>query len=192
MTDGLVSAPLPTKEVYALFAGDIDQLAVQRLANGIASASSNSVTHLHLAFQTRGGTPHDGVALYNLFRAAPIDFTLYNIGSVSSAGVIAYLGATRRAASTHATFMIHRTMSPAIGATSERLHAMAQSVILDDARTAAIYAAAKLILTPEQEATHKVADLWLSAEEAKTANLATEIKEFATPKGTQLWFIGNA
>jgi ATP-dependent protease ClpP protease subunit len=87
--------------------------------------------------------------------------------------------------------MIHRTMSPAIGATSERLHAMAQSVILDDARTAAIFAEAKLNITPEQDATHKVADLWLSAEEAKTANLATEIREFAPPKGTQLFFVGT-
>jgi hypothetical protein len=74
MTDGPVSQPPPpTKEFYALFAGNVDQLAVQRLANIIAIASQQNVTHLHLAFQTSGGGPDDGVALYNLFRATPID-----------------------------------------------------------------------------------------------------------------------
>jgi hypothetical protein len=102
-----------------------------------------------------------GVAAFQLLRhrrnephAFLYAFDLLEL-SVSSAGVIAYLGAGRRAASMHATFMIHRTMSPAVGATSERLHAMAQSVILDDARTAAIFAAAKLKTTPEQDATRR-------------------------------------
>lgn len=192
MTNGpITKPPQPSNEIYGLFAGGMDQLSVGHITNVIAIACSNNVTHLHLAFQTRGGTLPDGMALYNIFKAAPIDLTLYNIGSVASAGVIVYLGATRRAASAHSTFMIHRTISPAIGTTSERLHAMAQSVILDDARAAAIFAASQLKITDAQEATHKVADLWLSANEAKAANLATEIKEFAPPKGTQLFFVGT-
>ena len=58
-------------------------------------------------------------------------------------------------------------------------------------RTAEIFAAAQLKITDTQEAIHKIADLWLSADEAKSANLVTEIKEFAPPKGTQLFFIGT-
>ena len=88
--------------------------------------------------------------------------------------------------------MIHRTTSPPHGATSDRLHAMVQSVALDDARTEAIFTEANLEISKAQWEVHKVADLWLSAEEAKTARLATEIKEFAPPKGTQLFFIGTA
>lgn len=192
MSDSAVAAqPQPPNEIYGIFSGDIDQSAVGRLANAAAVAGSNSVTHIHLAFQTRGGTVADGVALYNLFRAIPTPLTLYNIGSIASAGVIAYLGAPNRAASGHATFMIHRTTSPTFPMTSDRLHAMAKSVVLDDARTEAIYALSKLDISAEQWAIHKVADLWLSADEAKAAKLITEIKEFAPPKGTQLFFVGS-
>jgi ATP-dependent Clp protease protease subunit len=192
MSNGAVAEqPLPPIEVYGIFAGDIYQMAVGRLASAAAIASSNNVTHIHLAFQTRGGTVPDGVAIYNLFRAIPTPLTLYNIGSISSAGVLAYLGAPNRASSEHATFMIHRTTSPTLGVTSERLHAIAKAVVLDDARTEAIYALSKLDISAEQWAVHKVADLWLSAEEAKAAKLVTEIKEFAPPKGIQMFYVNS-
>ena len=67
---------------------------------------------------------------------------------------------------------------------------MAQSVILDDTRTENIFAAAKLNITKKQREIHKVADLWLSSDEAATAGLATAIGEFAPPKGTQLFYLG--
>jgi ATP-dependent Clp protease protease subunit len=189
MADG-TEAPLP-KEVYGIFAGAIDQQAVARLANMASIAVGGGVQRVHLAFQTAGGSIPDGIALFNLFRSLPIDLVLYNIGSIASAGVIAYLGASERKASTYATFMIHRTVSPPHSATSDKLHAMARSVVLDDERTEAIFHK-HLQITQEQWAVHKVADLWLSAEEAKTAALITEIGEFAPPKGMQLFFVGAA
>lgn len=184
--------PQPSNEVYGIFAGPIDQLAVGRIANTAAISSSNGVTHVHLAFQSSGGMVGDGVALYNLFRAFPAPLTLYNIGSIASAGVIAYLGALNRLANRHASFMIHRTTSPPVGTTSDRLHAMIQSVVIDDARIEAIFRDAKLNITPAQRDIHRIADLWLSSEEAVTAALATGIGEFAPPKGTQLFFVGAA
>ena len=191
MTDATVTqAPPPTNEIYGIFAGAVDQAAVSRVGNAVAIASSNRVTHAHLAFQTSGGTVADGVALYNIFRVFPIPLTLYNIGSVSSAGVITYLGAVSRAVSSHGTFMIYKTTSPPLGATSERLQNMVQSVQLDDARTEAIFAAANLNLTKKQREIHRFADLWMSADEAIKAGVATIIQEFAPPKGTQLFFLG--
>ena len=180
----------PDKEVYGIFAGPIDQAAINRISNGIAVASSNSVTHIHMAFHTLGGDAGAGVALFNLLRAATMPTTLYNFGTVASAGVTAFLGASNRVASIHANFMIHRVVSPALAATSERLNAMARSVVLDDARTEAIFVEAKLKISAEQRAVHNAADLWLSADEALAANLITEIKEFAPPKGVQLFFLG--
>jgi ATP-dependent Clp protease, protease subunit len=163
---------------------------VARIANAAAITASNNVTHFHLAFQTSGGTVSDGVALYNLFRAIQTPLTLYNIGSVASAGVTAYLGAISRVVSSHGSFMIHKTASPPFGATSERLQAMTKSVIIDDSRMEAIYAAAKLNISKEQREIHRYTDLWLSADEAVTAGLATGIKEFFPPKGAQLFFLG--
>ncbi|MCK1467840.1 ATP-dependent Clp protease proteolytic subunit [Bradyrhizobium sp. CW10] len=192
MTDGPgTQSPQPPNEVYGLFAGPIDQMAVARIANAAAISSSNGVTHVHLAFQSSGGTVADGVALYNLFRAFPVPLSVYNIGSIASAGVLAYLGARNRLASSLATFMIHRTTSPHMGTTSDRLQAMMQNVILDDARIEAIFRSAQLELTAEQRDTHKIADLWLSAEEAISATIATGIGEFGPPKGQHLFFVGS-
>ena len=144
MTDSSVATQAqPPNEVYGIFAGAIDQAAVGRVGNAIAIACSNRVTHIHLAFQTSGGTVPDGVALYNVFRSLPVSLTLYNIGTIASAGVIAYLGAAERAVSSHGTFMIHRTTSPAIGVNSERLQSIIQSVAMDDARMDAIFGRSK-------------------------------------------------
>ena len=191
MTDASVpQESQPTNEVYGIFAGPVDQPAVGRVANAAAIACSNRVTHIHLAFQTSGGSVPDGVGLYNIFRALPISLTLYNIGTIASAGVIAYLGAANRAVSSHGTFMIHRTMSPAVGVTSERLEAMMQSVAIDDARIEAIFASANLTLSKQQKKTHQSADLWLSSDEATKAGIATTLKEFSPPKGTALFYLG--
>jgi ATP-dependent Clp protease protease subunit len=191
MTDSPIPQPAqPPNEVYGIFAGPIDQSAVARIGNAMAITSNNNVTHIHLAFQTSGGTVPDGVALYNLFRAIQTPLSLYNIGTVASAGVTAYLGASVRFVSSHGSFMIHKTTSPAFGATSERLQAMAQGVVIDDVRTEAIFTAAKLSISKEQRDIHRYADLWLSADEAVKVGLATAIKEFSPPKGTQLFFLG--
>src|SRR5213080_2998307 len=106
----MTALPVLPSEVWATFAGPIDQAAVQRALSNLATASGTGVKHVHLLFQSLGGTVGDGVCLYNVFRALPFDLTLYNAGSVQSIAVISYLGAKRRKASTHATFAIHRTV----------------------------------------------------------------------------------
>src|SRR4051794_30276298 len=101
MTD--VAQPV-AQEIYAAFAGQIDQGAVQRIFQSFAGAMTNKISGVHLLFQSAGGFIGDGVCLYNFFRAMPIDLTLYNAGSVCSAAVIAYLGAKKRKTSAYATF----------------------------------------------------------------------------------------
>ena len=86
--------------------------------------------------------------------------------------------------------MIHKTTSPAFGATSERLQAMAHGVVIDDARVEAIFAEAKLNISKEHREIHRYADLWLSADEAIKAGLASAVKEFAPTKGAPLFFLG--
>lgn len=178
---------LPLNSVYAVFAGPIDQAAVQRMFAGVTGASQNKIENIHLLFQSFGGTVSDGVCLYNFFRALPLNLTLYNVGNVSSAATIAFLGAKKRKASAFATFMLHRTQSPAQSATSERLHAITHSVVADDERTEAILRQ-HLTLSDDQWAVHRNADLWLTAKEAAACGLA-EIGEFAPPPQTQIFNI---
>ena len=83
-------------EVFAIFCGGIEQATAQKVVNSLTIAMGGKVKHVHLLFQSAGGYVGDGVFLYNLFRSIPIELTLYNVGQISSAGVVAYLGAKRR------------------------------------------------------------------------------------------------
>jgi ATP-dependent protease ClpP protease subunit len=96
-TPNAPNAPTPPPpEVYAIFCGGIDQAMAQKIVNNLTAASVQKVKHVHLLFQSAGGYVGDGVFLYNLFRSIPVELTLYNVGQISSAGVVAYLGAKRR------------------------------------------------------------------------------------------------
>lgn len=171
--------------IYAVFAGVIDQAAVQRIFQGVAGAMGNGVDHIHLLFQSFGGAVGDGVCLYNFFRALPIDLTLYNVGSVSSAATTAYLGAKKRKTSAYATFMVHKVQAIPQSATTDRLQSLTQSVIADDERTEAILRQ-HLKLTEEQWAVHRNADLWLTAKEAVSCGLA-EIGDFSPPAQSRIF-----
>jgi ATP-dependent Clp protease protease subunit len=162
MSNGILGQP--PKEVYSIFAGPIEQQSVQRIANGLATVSSTGVDQLHLIFQSAGGLIGDGICLYNLFKALPFEMAIYNIGSIQSIAVVAFLGAKVRKASRSATFMIHRSYASPLAATSDRLQAMANGLILDDERCERILRE-HINLDEDQWATHKVADLWLSAED---------------------------
>ncbi len=184
---GLLDLPPPQKnEVHALFAGVIDQPAVQRIFGGFATASHNNVSHVHLLWQSSGGNIGDGICLYNFFRNLNMGLTIYNCGQVSSIAALVYLGAKERKTSTHATFMIHRSYANPIGATSDRLQTVAQTLILDDQRTEAIFREA-LKLTDDQWSSHKYSEIWFSADEAIKCKLATEIGEFAPPMGQKIF-----
>ena len=126
--------------------------------------------------------------LYNFLRTLPVEVSLYNVGTVASAAALVYLGAKSRKVSATATFMLHRTQAAPAGVTAERLQALGKSVALDDERTETILRA-HLKLPDDLWDVHKVADLWLSAEEAIKYGLATEIADFAPPKGTQLFLL---
>jgi ATP-dependent Clp protease, protease subunit len=188
MNDQAQQQSLPRKDIWATFAGAVDQEAVKRVFQGASVIAANQFTHVHLLFQSAGGTVGDGVCLYNFFKALPFHLTIYNSGMVSSIASIAYLGAHVRIVSAHATFMIHRTtMSPQF-AGGGALQAFAQGVVLDDARTEAIL---KSHVNFDQETWAKLnsGDLFFSAEEAIKTGVAQQKGDFAPPLGTHLYAI---
>jgi Protease subunit of ATP-dependent Clp proteases len=180
----------PKQEVFAIFAGEIDQSSVNRFFSNfaVASAPSNHVSHVHLLLQSSGGFVSDGVCLYNFFRSLPIDLTIYNAGSISSIAVIAYLGAKKRKASARATFMLHRTSVSPQSASAARLKSLADNVVLDDKRTESILRE-HITLHQDRWAMLNYHDQWFSAEEAVEAGLADEIADFAPPSGSQIYNI---
>lgn len=186
MTDMEQAAEPTTTEAFCMFAGSIDQVAVQRFHNMVALASSNKIKHIHLLFQCTGGLIGDGISLYNLFRSSPIELTLYNVGSVASIGVVAYLGATHRRTSQYGAFMIHRAYISPAAATSDRLTAAAGAIAMDDERIESILKTHTKIPKDKWDM-HKFADVWFSAKEAVDFEIAESIEEFAPPKGQQIF-----
>ena len=183
MTNGVA----PAKEVYGIFTGPIDQAAAQRISNAMSRAINNRVEGVHLLFQSGGGNVGDAIYLFNLFRSLPISLTLYNIGSIASIAVIAYLGAAKRITTSNATFMVHRIP---VGATSGKLQSADNTAILDEKRIESILQS-KLKLPEDKMKLRSVADLSLSADEAVAAGLATSIGDFMPPKGQLMFCIGG-
>ena len=178
-------APIPP-DIYAIFCGGIDQAMAQKIVNNLTVASVQKVKHVHLLFQSAGGYVGDGVFLYNLFRSIPIELTLYNVGQISSAGVVAYLGAKRRKTSANATFMFHASTNSPQFATSSKLQHIAKSLVLDDARVETIVRE-RVKLPEEMWTTMRSHDLYLSGEEAVKFGIADEIRDFSPPAGTQVF-----
>jgi ATP-dependent Clp protease, protease subunit len=180
-------APQP-QEVYAVFCDAVNQESVKRLSASLSFASQNNIGHVHLLLQSTGGTVSDGVCLYNIFKALPIDLTVYNCGSVMSVAAVAFLGASKRKTSARATFMLHRTTASPQSAHAGRLHSIAESVILDDQRTESILKS-HLNLSPDEWSRLDKQELWFSADEAVKAGFADEIGEFGPPTGSKLYTI---
>jgi len=143
---------------------------------------------MHVLFQSSGGGIGEGVCLYNFFRTLQIDLTLYNVGTVSSIAVIAYLGAKHRKVSPHGTFMIHRTQTTTQAANTQTVKAFAESAVLFDKNTESILR--QHIKMPEDKWAHfNHNDLWFSADDASKFGIADEIAEFAPPAGTKLFSV---
>lgn len=176
----------PLNEVYLTFVGSIDNAAAHRITQGMSTAMINGVDHVHLLFQSFGGAVGDGVFLYNYFLALPIGLTLYNLGKIESIATIAFLGAKKRKVSTHATFMIHRTVITQERATARRLESTTKSLLLDDERTEAILKN-HLKMPEDRWKELEYHDVNFSATEAVEVGLADEVAEFAPPPRTQIF-----
>ncbi len=133
------------RTVYGAFARLIDTDTANRIITTMSQFTNPRamVESVHLLLHSPGGQIPDGVAIYNFFRAFPLPLTVYNCGTVSSAAVLAFLGARARRASAHATFGIHKcSMTFEKGAPASDLQRFVKLTMLEDARTEAIFRAA--------------------------------------------------
>ena len=178
-------AQLP-EDIYAIYCGGIDQANAQKAVKGLTTAIGMKVKHVHLLFQSAGGYVGDGVFLYNLLRSIPIETTLYNVGQISSAGVIAYLGATHRKTTANATFMIHRSTNSPQFATATKLGHVSKTLVLDDERTERIVRS-HVNLPDELWDAMKHHDVYVSGEESVQFGIADGIAEFSPPLGKQVY-----
>jgi ATP-dependent Clp protease protease subunit len=178
----------PSRDLYALFSGVIDQTSVQKFFNNFALITQQRAPnkHLHLLVQSFGGTISDGIALYNLLKSAPLEISVYNSGCVQSAAAIYFLAGKRRVASRHAMFMLHRpTCAPQL-MTTDRLESVLTSLRIDEQRLDSILRS-YIDLSEAQWLDFRNNELWFGADDALTSGLITEIGEFSPPKGTRVF-----
>jgi ATP-dependent Clp protease protease subunit len=127
----------------------------------------------------------------NYFRTFPLPVTIYNAGGISSAAVLAYLGAPQRLANPSASFMVHRSHATFQAANADVIQARIQSLIMDDERTENILRQ-HLKLPSDKWEVHEHHDLWLTAGEAVEYGLATHLGDFAPPRGAKVYNVLSA
>jgi ATP-dependent protease ClpP protease subunit len=84
------------------------------LTGFILNQAQNSVivSEYVVYLTTTGGSPVSAANLYNFFKSLPQKTTVYNMGNVSSAGVLFFLGFENRYGVPDCTFLIHPTTLP--------------------------------------------------------------------------------
>lgn len=174
------------EEVYGVFCGEINQFNAQKLVTSLTIALEIGVKRVHLLFHSWGGFVGDAVFIYNLFRTIPLEVIVYNTGQVASAGVLCFLGTKNRRTTANAVFMIHRSHISPQAATVEKLKVITEGLILDDARSDAIFKE-NIKLPDEILEQLKYHDVHLSGGDGVKFSLASEISEFAPPKGAKVF-----
>jgi ATP-dependent protease ClpP protease subunit len=173
-------------EDYSIFTGMLDAAAMNRIVEYLAMATKKRVQHIHLLFQSDGGGVGTGVSLYYLFKRFPLELTIYNNGTVMSAGVIAYLGAKHRLASASATFGLHRTTHSLQFAGEAQFRAAIDSMTVNNQVTEALLRS-HITLSPAQWEQFKASgELFFAANDAVTCGIADGIADFAPPAGATL------
>jgi ATP-dependent protease ClpP protease subunit len=190
MTTQPESNPVDPQDAYAVFCGQIDESNTQELMASLTTASRKGQS-VHLLFQSSGGHVGDGICLYNFFRSLPIELTVYNVGAVFSAGVIAYLGAKRRIASKRAIFMIHRVTGRPGEIPAMVLKGIERNLRISDGNTESILAENVTLPEKMKWSDLDAYDFYFSGEEAAQIGLAHEIGEFAPPRGTPVYYFSS-
>lgn len=71
--------------------------------------NNENITEYVLYLSTTGGNPFASISLYNFIKAIPQKTTVYNMGTVASAGVPFFLGFQNRIGVPDSSFMVHQT-----------------------------------------------------------------------------------
>lgn len=143
-----------TKKMEDVFIGFICNQAQQGL----------NVSEYIVYLSTVGGSPFSAISLYNFLKSLPQKTTVYNMGTVYSAGVLFFLGFQNRLGVPDCSFMIHQTtISKAL---------LPESLSVFDLKTQ------EEMLRATDEKTHRIIEKETRLK-AKTPLLIKEIEEAA-------------
>lgn len=92
---------------YISFSAEINASTTEALIALIAQQVNQGTTDVYLMMSTPGGTVMNGLNLYNVLRAFPVNLTTHNVGNIDSIGNAIFLTGRQRYACAHSTFMFH-------------------------------------------------------------------------------------
>lgn len=186
---GLGLQPAPPAAAFATFSGAVDQDSLTRIFNSFSATTQKNYSEIHLLFQSTGGLVGDGICLFNYFDKFPLRLYIYNMGTVASIAVLAFLGGRYRFTNAHATFAIHKSRFPAQAPTDAIGHrAIAAQALLEDNRVEAIFKARTQIPTKRWKQ-HALHDVVFDAQQSVQFGIAKAIGDFEPPAGSQVFNI---
>ncbi len=130
------------QSAYVSFRAPVNAQSAGQLLTTMTHIVAQQITDVHLLLATKGGVVDDGLHLYEMLRALPIEITTYNVGYVESIGNVIFLAGSRRYAAPTANFMFHGVGLDVQHAHFDRRHLQATLSGLknDEGRIAEVYA----------------------------------------------------
>ncbi len=101
------AAPAVPPVVYISFSAEITPQTTESLIAVVGNCVNEGHKHAYIMISTPGGTVMNGINIYNVLRALPIEITMHNVGNVDSIGNVVFLAGQNRYACPHSTFMFH-------------------------------------------------------------------------------------
>ena len=181
---------LGKKVVYLNFSSAVDPSNAPRLMNALSVATQQKNDAIYLCLNSLGGGINDGIALYNLIRSLPIPVIIHNIGAVCSIAVTVYMASDYRHCTSNSIFMIHKTGAnlPNTRLTADVLQTAVSSTIADDQRVDSILQD-RIAETNDLFSERQMGDVWILPKRAVHVGIASEIKQFFLPVGSELYHI---
>jgi ATP-dependent protease ClpP protease subunit len=176
------------KSLYIKFFAPVVPQSIAVLMQSVDAAVQRGVTTITLLLSTPGGSVFHGLSTYNYLKGLPIEVNTHNFGSVDSIGVALFCAGKKRFSVPHARVLMHGVSAQIpgrVGLEEMQIHEMLKSIRIDQDNIARVVAATTgktkdEVLEAMRERTT------LSADEAISWKLATEIKEELFPKGAQV------
>jgi ATP-dependent protease ClpP protease subunit len=97
----------PPHRIYVSFSAEINAHTTESLIALCSQHVNQGVKEIYLMLSTPGGAVMNGLNLYNVLRALPINLITHNVGNVDSIGNAVFLAGKERYACQHSTFMFH-------------------------------------------------------------------------------------
>ncbi len=128
------------------------------------------------------------MVIYNFLAALPVEIDVYNTGQVDSIGGIMYLAGTNRYATANSSFLIHAVALQVSGATSFQEKLLQEKIdsLKQDRESIAVIYADRTGISLEDFETLMLEGTTISATDAVTRGIVTEVKSPSIPTGTQL------